>query len=84
MAEVGIYRVSGSASDLGRLKKSFETSECSVMAVTRLTDYWTYDVRNTVSSFLLPTLNCIDIVFVHVSIMHEINRDFFLNMFQER
>jgi len=34
MAEVGIYRVSGSASDLGRLKKSFETSECSVMAVT--------------------------------------------------
>jgi breakpoint cluster region protein len=35
MAEVGIYRVSGSASDLGRLKKSFETSECSVMAVAR-------------------------------------------------
>jgi len=35
MDEVGIYRVSGSASDLGRLKKSFETSECSVMAVTR-------------------------------------------------
>jgi hypothetical protein len=28
MAEIGIYRVSGSASDLGRLKKSFETSEC--------------------------------------------------------
>lgn len=26
MAEVGIYRVSGSASDLGRLKKSFETN----------------------------------------------------------
>jgi hypothetical protein len=38
MAEVGIYRVSGSASDLGRLKKSFETSEyhntsCSVMKI---------------------------------------------------
>jgi hypothetical protein len=28
MAEIGIYRVSGSASDLGRLKKSFESSEC--------------------------------------------------------
>lgn len=27
MGEVGIYRVSGSASDLARLKKSFETSE---------------------------------------------------------
>lgn len=27
MSEVGIYRVSGSASDLARLKKSFETSE---------------------------------------------------------
>lgn len=27
MSEVGIYRVSGSASDLMRLKKSFETSE---------------------------------------------------------
>lgn len=26
MSEVGIYRVSGSASDLARLKKSFETS----------------------------------------------------------
>ncbi|KDR23111.1 Breakpoint cluster region protein [Zootermopsis nevadensis] len=26
MAEIGIYRVSGSASDLGRLKKSFETN----------------------------------------------------------
>lgn len=25
--EVGVYRVSGSASDLNRLKKSFETSE---------------------------------------------------------
>lgn len=47
-----------------------------------LTDYWTYDVRNTMSSFLLPTLNFIDVVFMHVSIMHEINRDFFL--FQER
>jgi active breakpoint cluster region-related protein len=28
MCEVGIYRVSGSASDLAKLKKSFETSEC--------------------------------------------------------
>lgn len=27
MSEVGIYRVSGSASDLARLKKSFESSE---------------------------------------------------------
>lgn len=27
MLEVGIYRVSGSASDLARLKKAFETSE---------------------------------------------------------
>lgn len=27
MSEVGIYRVSGSASDLAKLKKSFETSE---------------------------------------------------------
>lgn len=27
MNEVGIYRVSGSASDLQKLKKSFETSE---------------------------------------------------------
>ena len=27
MGEVGIYRVSGSASDLARLKKSFETSK---------------------------------------------------------
>lgn len=27
MMEVGIYRVSGSASDLSKLKKSFETSE---------------------------------------------------------
>lgn len=26
MSEVGIYRVSGSASDLAKLKKSFETS----------------------------------------------------------
>lgn len=45
----------------------------------QLTDYWTYDIRNTVSSFLLPTLNCIDIVFMHVSVMHEINRDFFIS-----
>lgn len=29
MMEVGIYRVSGSASDLSKLKKSFETSEFS-------------------------------------------------------
>jgi hypothetical protein len=43
MAEVGIYRVSGSASDLGRLKKSFETSECSVMTVARFS-YWPLDV----------------------------------------
>lgn len=28
MSEVGIYRVSGSASDLAKLKKSFETSKC--------------------------------------------------------
>lgn len=27
MSEVGIYRVSGSASDLAKLKKSFETSK---------------------------------------------------------
>lgn len=27
LSEVGVYRVSGSASDLARLKKSFETSE---------------------------------------------------------
>lgn len=27
MQEVGIYRVSGSASDLARLKKAFETSK---------------------------------------------------------
>lgn len=27
MLEVGIYRVSGSASDLARLKKAFETSK---------------------------------------------------------
>lgn len=29
MVEVGIYRVSGSASDLARLKKAFETSKKS-------------------------------------------------------
>lgn len=29
LSEVGVYRVSGSASDLARLKKSFETSEFS-------------------------------------------------------
>lgn len=34
MTEVGIYRVSGSASDLARLKKSFESSkQCSVMQI---------------------------------------------------
>jgi len=49
----------------------------------QLTSYWTYDVRNTVSSFFLLTLNFIDIVFMHVSIMHEINREFFF-LFQER
>lgn len=27
MSEVGVYRVSGSASDLSRLKKTFETSK---------------------------------------------------------
>lgn len=30
MDEVGIYRVSGSASDLSKLKKSFETSKFSI------------------------------------------------------
>lgn len=29
LSEVGVYRVSGSASDLARLKKSFETSKSS-------------------------------------------------------
>lgn len=50
---------------------------CNGSDQIQLTDHWTYDVRNTVSSFLLPTLNCINIVFIHVSIMHEINKDFF-------
>lgn len=31
MNEVGVYRVSGSASDLSRLKKSFETSMLSIL-----------------------------------------------------
>lgn len=34
--EVGVYRVSGSASDLNRLKKSFETSEYTCTAGTTL------------------------------------------------
>lgn len=31
MSEVGIYRVSGSASDLAKLKKSFESSELDII-----------------------------------------------------
>lgn len=34
MNEVGIYRVSGSASDLSRLKKSFETSELFLLEIS--------------------------------------------------
>lgn len=33
MLEVGIYRVSGSASDLARLKKAFETSKLSFICL---------------------------------------------------
>lgn len=38
MFEVGIYRVSGSASDLARLKKAFETSKnfVSILNLIRL------------------------------------------------
>lgn len=31
MSEVGIYRVSGSASDLSKMKKSFENSKCTFL-----------------------------------------------------
>lgn len=34
MNEVGVYRVSGSASDLSRLKKSFETSELFLLEIS--------------------------------------------------
>lgn len=34
MCEVGIYRVSGSASDLARLKKAFETSKLHLSVST--------------------------------------------------
>lgn len=33
MAEVGVYRVSGSASELAKLKKSFETSNYFIRSV---------------------------------------------------
>ena len=36
MNEVGVYRVSGSASDLQKLKKSFESSEYQVTSINYL------------------------------------------------
>lgn len=42
MSEVGVYRVSGSASDLGRLKKSFETSKIFSFKFSVLNDYYNF------------------------------------------
>lgn len=46
MSEVGIYRVSGSASDLSRLKKTFETSKFLITIRKKL-----IDCKNIFNSF---------------------------------